>query len=137
MRSLALLAVVALSGCSFDRATPATPAPAEQTFVPAGISAKYIKHVVIVVQENRSFDNIFAGFPGADAHTSGTLHTGVTVPLEAIPFEIHDMSHDFATGVMDFDHGKMDQFDLNQTSPGQTIGTFAYSYLQRSAVAPY
>ncbi|HEY1428410.1 MAG TPA: alkaline phosphatase family protein, partial [Candidatus Tumulicola sp.] len=30
-----------------------------------------ISHVVIVVQENRSFDNLFATFPGADGATSG------------------------------------------------------------------
>jgi phospholipase C len=30
-----------------------------------------IKHVVIVIQENRSFDNLFATFPGADGTTTG------------------------------------------------------------------
>ena len=30
-----------------------------------------IKHVIIVIQENRSFDNFFATFPGADGTTTG------------------------------------------------------------------
>ncbi|MBV9717962.1 MAG: hypothetical protein JOZ77_01465 [Candidatus Eremiobacteraeota bacterium] len=30
-----------------------------------------IKHVVIVIQENRSFDNLFSTFPGADGTTTG------------------------------------------------------------------
>src|SRR5580704_13162225 len=30
-----------------------------------------IKHVVIVIQENRSFDNFFATFPGADGTRTG------------------------------------------------------------------
>ena len=30
-----------------------------------------IQHVVIVIQENRSFDNLFATFPGADGTTTG------------------------------------------------------------------
>ncbi len=30
-----------------------------------------IKHVVYVVQENRSFDDIFQGYPGADTVSSG------------------------------------------------------------------
>ena len=30
-----------------------------------------IKHVVVVIQENRSFDNFFATFPGADGTTTG------------------------------------------------------------------
>jgi len=32
-----------------------------------------IKHVVIVIQENRSFDNFFATFPGADGATVGQV----------------------------------------------------------------
>ena len=30
-----------------------------------------IQHVVILLQENRSFNNLFMGFPGADTATSG------------------------------------------------------------------
>jgi phospholipase C len=30
-----------------------------------------IKHVIVVIQENRSFDNFFATFPGADGTTTG------------------------------------------------------------------
>jgi phospholipase C len=32
-----------------------------------------VKHVVIVIQENRSFDNFFATFPGADGATTGRV----------------------------------------------------------------
>jgi len=32
----------------------------------SGSVGNYIKHVVIIVQENHSFDNLFATFPGAD-----------------------------------------------------------------------
>ncbi len=31
-----------------------------------GPEGKYIKHVVVIVQENRTFNDIFAGFKGAD-----------------------------------------------------------------------
>ncbi|HZY98818.1 MAG TPA: alkaline phosphatase family protein [Candidatus Baltobacteraceae bacterium] len=97
---------------------------------------KYVKHVVIIVQENRSFDNMFAGFPGADTQTYGYLHDGTRVNLEPIPFEVKDMAHYYSTGVMDYDNGKMDKFDLNAAEAG-TIGTFAYSYLERNLVEPY
>ena len=36
-----------------------------------GPVGKYVQHVVVVVQENRSFENFFAGYPGADAPTYG------------------------------------------------------------------
>ena len=38
---------------------------------PRGAGSGKIAHVVIMVQENRSFDNIFAGFPGANTVMEG------------------------------------------------------------------
>ena len=35
-----------------------------------------IKHVVYIVQENRSFDNLFQGYPGADTVSSGKNSNG-------------------------------------------------------------
>ena len=63
----AALALVTAS-CS----TPASPAavqrvtggPTGRYIVPAGIHK--IKHVVVVMQENRSFDSYFGTYPGAD-----------------------------------------------------------------------
>ena len=34
-----------------------------------------ISHVVYIVQENRSFDNVFQGYPGADTVSSGKTRT--------------------------------------------------------------
>ncbi len=36
-----------------------------------GSGSSPIQHVVIIVQENRSFDNLFAGFPGAHGQLHG------------------------------------------------------------------
>jgi phospholipase C len=40
-----------------------------------------IDHVVFIVQENRSFDNLFQGYPGADTVTSGKNSLGKTIDL--------------------------------------------------------
>jgi phospholipase C len=32
---------------------------------------RHIKHIVIIIQENRSFESFFAGYPGADAPMYG------------------------------------------------------------------
>ncbi|MFY9665157.1 MAG: alkaline phosphatase family protein, partial [Candidatus Cybelea sp.] len=42
-----------------------------------------IKHVVFIVQENRSFDNMFEGYPGADTVSSGKNSKGQTIALQA------------------------------------------------------
>src|SRR5215469_9993123 len=52
-----------------------------------------IAHVVIVVQENRSFDNLFATYPGADGARYGTLHTGKQFKLTKAPLVVKDINH--------------------------------------------
>lgn len=120
---------------------PSAPALPGAPFYRASVFArgpgKYIKHIVIAVQENRSFDNVFDGFPGADTQPYGYMSDGTKQTLQPIPFEVKDMDHSFSAGVMDWNGGKMNQFDLNGTSVGHTIGAFAYSYLERNEVEPY
>ena len=41
-----------------------------------GTGAGKITHVVYIVQENRSFDNMFQGYPGADTVSSGKISSG-------------------------------------------------------------
>ena len=58
---LTLVAAATIAGCN-----------SSSVVVPPPISpAKPIAHVIIMMQENRSFNNIFAGFPGADTALSG------------------------------------------------------------------
>jgi phospholipase C len=40
-----------------------------------------IKHVVIIIQENRTVDNLFQGYPGADTVASGKTSDGKTIAL--------------------------------------------------------
>ena len=126
---------IVLSGCFGASNVPSVSKPAVANLKSSAVGT-YIKHVVIIVQENRSFDNIFAGFPNSNSLMYGYLHNGTKVNLQPIPYEVKDMGHYYLNGIMDYDGGKMDKFDLNPAGNG-TIGTFAYSYLQRTAVAPY
>jgi phospholipase C len=50
-----------------------------------GTGAGKIKHIVYIVQENRSFDNMFYGYPGADTAKSGKNSHGKTIALEPYP----------------------------------------------------
>ena len=58
------------SGCHTGNLAPPTSTP--------------IQHVVVIMQENRSFDHLFNGFPGADTVSSG-MNQGVVVPLTVTP----------------------------------------------------
>ena len=94
------------------------------------------QHIVIIVQENQSFDHLFNGYPGADTAQSGPIHTGATVPLA-----MHDIKDPTATShysvdfLMDYNGGKMNGFDLNTNAPGPALG--AYSYVNPAEIQPY
>ncbi|MGC1379395.1 MAG: alkaline phosphatase family protein [Candidatus Baltobacteraceae bacterium] len=44
-----------------------------------------ITHVVYIIQENRSFDNLFQGYPGADTVAQGMNSRGQTITLQPMP----------------------------------------------------
>ncbi|MCU1372979.1 MAG: hypothetical protein JWO68_265 [Actinomycetia bacterium] len=81
----------------------------------AAATASPIEHVVVVLQENRSFDNYFGTFPGADGLPVGTCLPTTTPGRCLRPF--HDMAdvgrggpHGAAAMRADIDHGRMDGF---------------------------
>lgn len=69
-----------------------------------------IKHVVIIEKENRSFDNLFARFPGADG--TKTVQRGAhTYPIPQTPLVlIHDIAHSTQAAVTAENGGKMNMF---------------------------
>jgi len=72
-----------------------------------------ISHVVIIIKENRSFDNMFGTYPGANGATQGTLHTGQVINLGHTPDSSpRDIVHDWNAGLGAMDGGRMDRFDL-------------------------
>jgi len=127
----------ALCACCSTLTVPHQIPEAVVTAVPPPPISKYIKHVVVIIQENRSFENLFAGFPGADAPMYGYMHDGRRVPLHAVGFvPLVNLNHDFGPAVDAWNHGKMNGFDLNGVGSG--LGpTFPYAYLDRGEVAPY
>jgi len=94
-----------------------TGGPAGTYLVPPGIHK--IKHVIIIMQENRSFDSYFGTFPRADGIPA---HDGVPTVCEPDPGggctqPFHDIwdsngggPHGEANAIADVDGGKMDGF---------------------------
>jgi len=78
----------------------------------------HIRHVILIVQENRSFDNLFHDLSGADTASFGYAHDGTKVVLQPVPLEV---GYDISNGLRDFnrsyDNGKMDGWDLRRVGP--------------------
>lgn len=71
-----------------------------------------IKHVIFIVKENRTFDNYFGRYPGAEGAARATLSDGSTIELtEAVDVFEPDLGHGFFDGLIAINGGRMDQFD--------------------------
>jgi phospholipase C len=105
----------------------------------AAASAGPIHHVIIVLQENRTFDNLFHGYPGADFATSGMTSTGTTVALQPVRLMTPwDPAHSYAKWLTEYNNGGMNGFDRNTIDYGSGAPpNFSYSYAVQSDVQPY
>jgi len=147
-RFFALLTIaVFAAGCSSSRPGGAS------DLVPNGLafssartdaapSAHYIKHVVVIIQENRSVDNIFNGFPKADTQPYGYANENgkeVKITLQSHDFNGGDLPHGYAANIVEYDKGQMDGFYEAMQKwprPGEKP-TYPYNYLDRTDSAPY
>ncbi|MGA8535562.1 MAG: alkaline phosphatase family protein [Candidatus Tumulicola sp.] len=154
---IAVLTVAILAaGCSARQAVPGgdlVPASAPRTHSGADFTiGHYIKHVVVIIQENRSFDNLFQGYPGADTQSYGyaKMSNGSVekVTLKSQPFTGRygglDLAHGYAAAIMDCDMQSSSQTCSNdgfylagQKWRKQDPPYFPYSYLDRTDSAPY
>jgi phospholipase C len=114
-------------------------------------SSSKIQHVVVIVQENRSFDNLFQGYPGADTQPYGYTSTGQKIALAPTDLSIEwDVIHDSraffqacdGSGSIPGTNCKMDGFDKEDVTCGHgpppcPSKTPQYSYVPKSEVKPY
>ncbi|MBV9719466.1 MAG: hypothetical protein JOZ77_09100 [Candidatus Eremiobacteraeota bacterium] len=105
-----------------------------------------IKHVVLIVQENRTFNDFFATFPGADGTTTGKVEPDAqchirkakTIALTENNLVLpSDLDHSYQGFVVARDGGKMDGFDKVLTGSGLPECTYPYQYTDPSQITPY
>ena len=120
--AVAVVLAAALSACTGARSAPQPSAVPPSTAGPAPdavVAATKIKHVVVVMQENRSFDSYFGTFPGADgfAMAGGVPAVCVPDPAGGCQRPFHDTAdvngggpHGQVNAAADVDGGKMDGF---------------------------
>jgi phospholipase C len=104
-------------------------------------SSGKIQHIIIIVQENRSFDNLFQGYPGADTVSSGKNSKGQTITLQPVPLSRqyvidHSNTSMFhacdAQGSLPGTDCKMDGFDQEPAYGGPTNPQYVYTPLSDS-----
>ena len=121
-----------LAGCGGSSSAGVVPLPPP----PPAKQGKYFTHVVIIVQENRTFDNLFATFPGADGATRGKTHDGKSIPLRKADLESPvSPNNGYTYWIKDWNRGKMDGFD--RVPIGKVPGTYVYQYVDPTQIRPY
>lgn len=138
-RLATVLGALAIVSCGGGGAGSAMPQPP-----PAGSSHKHssspIKHIVIMVQENRSFDDLFATFPNAYGATQGRIKSGTSYTYVALKkvslFERCDFGHGYSGFLRGYDGGKMDGFVLNGNKCSGNHDA-PYQYVDPSQIQPY
>jgi phospholipase C len=101
-----------------------------------------IKHVVVIVKENHTFDNYFGSYPGAN----GTLNaqgvnmcpttSGAMAPCTQAPDATsHDMCHSHNCALTDWDEGKMDGY--NHAGGSDTGDGLVYQQYGKAGIPNY
>jgi phospholipase C len=86
-------------------------ASAQPSAAPSGIQK--INHVVFLIKENRTYDNMFGAFNATYGTKSCKLSTGQVLTMaRAADRYPHDIDHSWAAAILAMNNGKMNQFDL-------------------------
>ncbi len=145
LSAVGLTAALVMAGCAQSSTGSGTSLAPLGSVSPDSSSSKYIQHVVIVVQENRSFDDFFATFPGAVGATQGLMKTSsgkdVYVQLKSAPLASLSLGHQHLSFEHEYDKGKMDGFDdvalALKKGDKENAGTYAYRYVDPKDIPEY
>jgi phospholipase C len=109
----------------------ATPSPTTSPQSPEDFP---IKRIVYIVKENRTFDNYFARYPGAEGTDTGMTSTGEEVELDVATDVLEpDLGHSFLDGVESINGGRMDGYD--KVTNGETLN--GYTSFEREGIPNY
>jgi phospholipase C len=133
----ALAASLALASCTGDSETASPLSAKVASASRSGYSSSPITHIIVVVQENRSVDNLFQFLPGANTQSYGLNLYGQQIPLKSIGLKAkYDIEHSHADWLAAYNDGAM-----NGWSKEVCVGTCrrnpAYGYVPQSEVQPY
>jgi phospholipase C len=104
--------------------------------------AAHVKHVVVVIQENRSLDNLFNGFCLTSGDCADTVrvdpvtHRALAPVSLAAPF---DPNHEHAQFIVEYDYGKMDGFSQSSIDcpPGSPCDYSVFGFVPAAETAIY
>lgn len=95
-----------------------------------------IKHVVVIVKENHTFDNYFGSFPGAEGISKIQTTGGTITPPQAPDRTPRDLCHQHACALTDYAAGKMNGWDQT-AGTSQNGDNLAYAQYREADIPNY
>ncbi len=111
-----------------------------------GSSSTPITHIVVIVQENRTFNDLFATFPGTKGTTTGEMRTGTGNNAKTVPIALKEVAlespstlrHTYIGYKTAYRDGHMDAFNrIRYETTGKPEGSAPYEYVNPQDVKPY
>jgi phospholipase C len=140
-------AALILAGCGGSQSSLPYMQSGAALLTLASTGAGKITHVVYIVQENRSFDNLFQGYPGANTVSKGKNSKGQTITLKPVSLAAyyvidHSAQAMFAacngTGKLPGTDCRMDGFDREEHFGGpKGVKYPEYVYVPYNESKPY
>src|ERR1700686_3598022 len=145
--AVAELASLGLHGCGISKLVPS---------VPSGCSKLTdVEHVVILTQENRSFDHYFGSYRGVRGFADQSAafqqpdpaNTTISPVGQLLPFHLdtsqanatytHDISHDWVPQHQSWDNGRMDGFVSSRLPIDSNDAVLSMGYYTRADLPYY
>jgi phospholipase C len=150
LKSVAVCGLLMLAGCGDDGGMdmpvhpgpdagphgPGTPDGGTENTPDAGPENIPIKHVVVIIKENHTFDNYFGSFPGAEGISQCQLLNGTVTCPHAPDKTPRDMCHTHDCALTDWNHGAMNGFE-NTSGSNSNNDYLAWAQYQESDIPNY
>jgi phospholipase C len=148
--AIAELASLSLHGCGSRGAVTLPPVPS-----PGCSKLTDIEHVVILVQENRSFDHYFGAYRGVRGFSDQSMafqqpnpaNTTSSPVGKLLPFLLdttttnaactHDITHDWVSQHQSWDNGAMDRFVTSRLPANSNDAVLTMAYYTRADIPYY
>jgi phospholipase C len=133
--------LVALATVSATTAAARAGGPTRPAARVPGLTA--LQHIVVLMQENRSYDNYFGALnhegqsASAPEPRTGSGAVGIPPFHQSANCEVTDLNHEWTGTHAQINHGRMDGFPAQNRAPADPTGRRAMGYYDRSDLPFY
>ena len=138
----AMTAVLGLVAVTVASSGTGTAAAAHRAPAPAAPHLSALQHIVVLMQENRSYDNYFGplhreGQPASSPVPKAPIGSTIVPFHQSTMCEVADLNHSWTGTHTEINNGRMDGFASQNLAGGDPTGSRAFGYYDSSDLPFY